>query len=62
MLSRCDHCHGRQKIIGLGNMERDCAHCKGVGFVKIEEILEPVIVKRKRRTSAETLADTDKVK
>jgi len=58
MLSRCDHCHGKKRMIGLGNMERDCAYCKGVGYVKIE----PVIVKRKRRTSVEMVADIDKEK
>lgn len=59
-LTRCECCDGRRTIVGLGGMKRDCDNCHGVGFVKIEEILEPVIVKRKRHTSAEMLADADK--
>lgn len=58
-LNRCDCCHGRRKITGLGGMERECGNCKGVGFVKFEA--EPVVVvKRKRRTPAEMLVDNSK--
>ncbi len=66
-LSRCDCCRGRGTIVGLGSMERDCGHCHGVGHVKVS--VDPVdvpssapvvVVKRKRRTPAEMLADADK--
>lgn len=59
-LSRCDCCHGRRRITGLGGMDRDCGNCKGVGFVKADEPVVAVVVKRKRRTPAEMLADADK--
>ena len=44
-------------------MERKCGHCHGVGHVKV--VVETAdasksVVKRKRRTSAEMLADADK--
>lgn len=56
-LSRCDCCHGRRNIVGLGGMERVCGNCKGVGHVKVEVEAAPVVVvKRKRRTPAEMLA------
>jgi len=55
-LSRCDCCHGRRHLVGLGGMERECSNCKGVGFVKAAAAAEPVVVvKRKRRTPAEIM-------
>jgi hypothetical protein len=56
-LNRCDCCHGRRKITGLGGIERDCGNCKGVGHVKCKADPD-VVVKRKRRTPAEMLADS----
>ncbi len=64
-LSRCECCRGRGVVVGLGSMERKCGNCHGVGHVKV--VVEPVadaepvvMVKRKRRTPAEILADADK--
>lgn len=58
-LSRCDCCEGRRNIVGLGGIQRACGNCKGVGHVNFKA--EPVVVvKRKRRTPAEMLADADK--
>ncbi len=66
-LSRCECCRGRGVVVGLGSMERKCGNCHGVGHVKV--VVEPVavadaepvvMVKRKRRASAEMLADADK--
>ena len=66
-LNRCECCRGQGIVKGLGGMERDCGGCHGVGHVKVvvepvaEPIVEPVVVvKRKRRTPAEMLADADK--
>ena len=44
-LDRCPACLGRKKIIGLGNMIKDCGVCHGVGYVKVEE---PVVLKTKK--------------
>ena len=57
-LTRCDCCQGRRNVVGMGGMQRACSNCKGVGFVKEAEPV--VVVKRKRRTPAEMLADADK--
>ena len=38
MVMQCSVCRGRKQITGLGGMVKDCANCKGVGFVK-EEIV-----------------------
>ena len=33
MYTRCSICRGSKKIKGLGNMEKECPECKGIGFV-----------------------------
>lgn len=35
--TRCVNCRGQGKLIGLGNLEKDCSNCCGVGHVKVEE-------------------------
>ena len=40
MLTRCNTCRGTKKVTGLGGMVKECATCKGVGFVKIDEVLK----------------------
>jgi hypothetical protein len=30
---RCDCCQGRKQIKGLGNMEKDCPACRGIGWI-----------------------------
>lgn len=41
MLSRCSSCHGRKRLIGLGNMEKECHVCKGIGWVTVVEAVTP---------------------
>ncbi len=55
---RCDGCDGRKLVTGLGGMRRDCPTCKGVGFTS-DVAPTTVVVKRKRRSPAEMLADKD---
>ncbi len=57
---RCDGCDGRKLVVGLGGMKRDCPTCKGVGFTSDVAPETNVVVKRKRRTPDEMLADADK--
>ena len=59
-LNRCDCCHGRRNIVGLGGMQKACGNCKGVGHVKTDAPVTTVVIKRKRRTPAEMLAAADK--
>ncbi len=35
-IMRCDSCHGKKTVIGLGNIVKDCPACKGVGYVNFE--------------------------
>ena len=59
--TRCDCCQGRRTVVGLGGMVVDCSNCKGAGYVRADAPVETVVVvKRKRRTPAEMLADADK--
>ena len=37
-IMRCDSCHGKKKLIGLGSIVKDCPACKGVGYVAVEPI------------------------
>jgi DnaJ-class molecular chaperone len=32
---RCDGCHGKRYLIGLGGMQKECPACRGVGYVKL---------------------------
>ena len=59
-LNRCDCCHGRRNIVGLGGMQKACGNCNGVGHVKTDAPVTTVVIKRKRRTPAEMLAAADK--
>jgi hypothetical protein len=31
---RCSTCKGQKTVLGLGNIRKTCAVCKGVGYVK----------------------------
>lgn len=50
-LTRCDCCHGRKTLIGLGNIIKSCARCLGFGYVKIGEVVEKLseTVKQSRK-------------
>jgi hypothetical protein len=39
MLSRCETCQGKKQITALGAMKRACPACKGIGFIKINEVV-----------------------
>ena len=47
-ITRCDSCHGKKKLTGLGGMIKDCPACKGVGYVSVE----PVKVECKSKPTA----------
>jgi len=36
-LNRCEVCAGRKKMAGLGGIVKDCANCKGVGWLVGED-------------------------
>ena len=40
MAIKCDCCHGRGVLSGMGGIEQKCANCAGVGFKKEEKIIE----------------------
>ena len=40
MIARCDACHGRKQLTGLGGMMKTCKVCSGIGYTK-----EPAAVK-----------------
>ncbi len=42
MLSRCNGCQGKKRVMGMGCDERDCLVCKGVGWVTLDVVVEPV--------------------
>lgn len=42
MLSRCSGCQGQKRVMGIGSLERDCAVCKGIGWLKLDEALSLV--------------------
>lgn len=33
-LMGCTPCKGRGKLLGLGSIQEDCSHCKGIGWVE----------------------------
>lgn len=43
MLSRCTSCHGRKRVIGLGNIEKECPGCKGIGWVTVVDVVTPSV-------------------
>lgn len=32
-VTRCEGCQGRKKIKALGNIEKDCPNCRGIGWL-----------------------------
>jgi phage FluMu protein Com len=46
LTSRCTRCDGTKKVRSIGNMPITCPECKGVGYTKIDAVLncggEPV--------------------
>lgn len=43
-LLRCECCQGKKKIIGLGNIEKICPLCSGIGWIaKPKEITKEEI-------------------
>ncbi len=46
-IMKCMPCHGLGKIVGLGNIKKDCHHCLGVGYIgEKEEVAEEVKEKK----------------
>ncbi len=33
-IEQCPSCRGKKKILSLGNIIKDCVHCKGIGHVE----------------------------
>lgn len=58
-INRCEACLGKKKMMGLGSMMKDCMVCRGVGYIKAALCKTEIVVKRKRRTPAEMLADKE---
>lgn len=36
-LKKCTSCNGFKKVMGLGQMQRDCDLCKGIGWIEEKE-------------------------
>jgi len=57
----CSSCLGRQKVLGLGNMIKNCLKCSGTGTIDDVETANPQAprldyTKRKRRSREEMAA------
>lgn len=37
MMINCDNCKGRKQVIGLGNIQKDCPSCRGIGWVELPD-------------------------
>lgn len=61
MLSRCTSCHGRKRIVGLGNIEKECPVCKGIGWVTLDVVVaasdEPILDSKIRNKRASRKTD-----
>ena len=33
----CQDCRGTKKIVGLGNIHKDCPSCRGIGFIELPQ-------------------------
>jgi hypothetical protein len=55
MNSRCLSCFGRKTLLSLGNMQKTCPYCFGLGYIKEEnkelvtELAEVMKPKRRRK-------------
>lgn len=47
MVGRCEVCQGRKSVHGLGGIYKICTKCNGVGYISVQEALEPVVEKKK---------------
>jgi hypothetical protein len=57
MISRCDVCEGRKKCRGIGGVMKECVKCKGIGFIKLDEIVKEDKPKRTRRSKEQIELD-----
>lgn len=58
-LTRCDSCMGKKRIKGLGNIEKDCDACRGIGWIEVpdyaletalsNELTKPIVTIKKKR-------------
>ncbi len=57
-LVRCDSCHGRKRVLGMGGMQKPCEPCGAVGWKTVEDMPivtegvknangNPIVVKKK---------------
>jgi len=37
-IERCINCEGRKMIIGMGNIEKKCEACDGVGYKEVAKV------------------------
>lgn len=49
MINRCESCQGKKIVNGLGGMTKKCSVCSGVGFIKIEQIINKPQRGRKKK-------------
>lgn len=33
----CDSCKGKKKMVGFGNLQKDCGACRGIGWIDIPD-------------------------
>jgi len=45
---RCDICQGKKQILSLGNLQKDCYECHGIGWLQPDED-EPIVKPKKKK-------------
>ncbi len=58
-IKRCDSCQGKKTIKGLGNIEKECPSCQGIGWIAAPSILENIKKKSHKKKSKETIINND---
>lgn len=55
-LERCERCRGTKRVVGMGNIEKKCPECNGVGWIEkkaevnlIEELSNEISIKKRGR-------------
>lgn len=62
-LVRCDCCHGRKKLLQLGNIVKDCQNCNGLGYVEdkpvVNEVLAEIVLDKRTKEFKSASRKTD---
>jgi hypothetical protein len=56
-IARCLSCLGRKTIVALGNMQKTCPHCLGVGYLEQPDKVAQETMDKPKRTRKKKIVE-----